>query len=37
MTRGKVYTAEFKAESVKLAKFSGKSYNQISRDLGAPH
>ena len=37
MKKGKVYTGEFKAEAVKLAKFSGKSYNQISRDLGAPH
>ena len=37
MKKGKVYTGEFKAEAVKLAKFSGKSYNQIARDLGVPH
>ena len=36
MKKTKVYTAEFKAEAVKLAKSSGKSYNQIARDLGIP-
>ena len=37
MRKIKVYTDEFKAEAVKLAKSSGKSYNQIARDLGVPH
>lgn len=37
MKKGKNYTAEFRAEAVKLARSSGKSYNQIARDLGIPH
>jgi transposase len=37
MKKGKIYTSEFRAEAVKLAKSSGKSYNQIARDLGIPH
>ena len=37
MKKTKIYTPDFKAEAVKLAKSSGKSYNQIARDLGIPH
>jgi transposase len=37
MKKSKSYTAEFKEEAVKIARNSGKPYNQIARDLGIPH
>jgi len=33
MKKSKLYTVEFKGEAVKLSRNSGKSYNQIVRDL----
>ena len=34
MSSRKVYNREFKLEAVELAKTSGKSINQIERELG---
>jgi transposase len=37
MVRKRKYTAEFKAEAVKLAKSSGKPLTEVAKDLGIPH
>lgn len=34
MSSRKVYSREFKLEAIELAKTSGKSHNQIERELG---